>query len=126
MSAVGTAAAIAVGASLVVAGVSKLARPAWTADAAGLGVPRSIARPVPVVELVVGSLLCFGVARRPLAWVAVALLVAFTIVLARPVLRGQRPVCACFGALTSRPAGPLSLVRNAVLIASAVVAALVR
>ena len=87
-------------------------RPAW------------LARPVPVVELAVGAGLVTGLARRPLAWVAVALLVAFTVVVARALVAGRRPVCACFGAWSQRPIGRATLVRNGVLLVLAVVAAL--
>lgn len=124
MSTVGTVAAVAVGAALVLAGAAKVARPSWTADAAALGVPAWVARPVPAVELLVGAGLAVGVARRPLAWVALTLFVAFSAVLARTLAQGRRPVCACFGAWSSRPIGPGSLARNAVLAALALVAAL--
>ena len=36
---------------------------------------------------------------------------------------GRRPPCACFGALSRRPVGPGSVVRNVVLIALALLAA---
>ena len=126
MSWVAAAAAAASGAALVLAGATKLARPAWVRDAAALGVPAWVARPVPVIELVVGAGLAVGLARRPLAWVAVALFVAFTVVIARVLAAGRRPVCACFGAWSRRPIGRGSLVRNVVLIALALVAALAR
>lgn len=122
-NALGTTAAVLVGAAVVVAGVSKLARPTWVREASGLGVPVWLARPVPVVEIALGSLVLFDVARRPLAWAVAALLAAFTVVLARPLVRGQHPVCACFGAWSAKPIGPGSVVRNLVLIALAVLAA---
>jgi hypothetical protein len=90
----GVAAGIAVGAALLVAGATKLARPSWVRDASALGVPVVVARPVPVVELAVGAGLVTGLARRPLAWVAVALLLAFTVVVARSLVAGLRPACA--------------------------------
>lgn len=124
MSAVGTVAAVAVGAALVVAGAAKLARPSWVADAAALGVPAWLARPVPLVELLVGAGLAVGVARRPLAWVALALFAAFSAVLGRTLAQGRRPVCACFGAWSQRPIGARSLARNAAFAALALVAAL--
>ena len=124
MSSLGVAAGLAVGVALLVAGMTKLARPSWVRDAGALGVPVWVARPVPVVELAVGAGLVTGLARRPLAWVAVALLVAFTAIVARSLAAGRRPVCACFGAWSSRPIGPTTLVRNAVLLVLAVVAGL--
>ena len=122
MSWLGVAAGVAVGAALLVAGVTKLARPSWVRDAGALGVPRWLARSVPFVELAVGAGLVTGLARRPLAWVAVALLAAFTWVVARSLAAGRRPVCACFGAWSQRPIGPATLVRNGALLLLAVVA----
>lgn len=124
MSALGTTAAVVVGAAVVVAGVSKLAKPSWVREAAGLGVPVALARPVPVFEIVLGSLVVFDVGRPVAAWAVAALLAAFTGVLLRPLLRGRHPVCACFGTWSAKPIGPASVVRNAVLIALAVVAAI--
>ena len=123
MSALGTTAAVLVGAAVVAAGVSKLAKPTWVREAAGLGVPVALARPVPVLEIALGSLVVFDVGRAPAAWAVAVLLAAFTVVLARPLLRGQHPVCACFGAWSAKPIGPASVARNLVLIALAVVAA---
>jgi len=120
---VGAAAGMAVGAALLVAGAAKLARPSWAREAAALGVPAWLARPVPAVELLVGAGLVTGVARRPLAWVAVVLLGAFTAVVGRSLAAGRRPVCACFGAWSSRPIGGRTVARNAVLLALALVAA---
>jgi uncharacterized membrane protein YphA (DoxX/SURF4 family) len=124
VSAIGAAAGVAVGAALLAAGAAKLARPAWVRDAAALGVPNWLARPVPVVELAVGAGLVTGVARRPLAWVALALLVAFSALLARSVAAGRRPVCACFGGWSAKPIGPGALVRNGALAVLSLVAAL--
>lgn len=123
---VGPAAAVAVGVALLVAGGAKLARPAWVREAGALGVPAALARPVPVAEVLLGAGLVVGVARRPLAWVALALLLAFTAVVAAALARGRRPVCACFGAWSTRPIGGATVARNAVLAALALVAALAR
>lgn len=117
-------AAVVVAAVFVVAGISKLARPeAWRRDAAGLGVPRRSAEVVPFAEIAVGALLLVGWQRATVAWVACVLLVAFTLLLGWRLAHGQRPPCACFGSLSSRPIGPGHLVRNSVLVAAAVLAA---
>ena len=121
---VGAIAAVAVGAALVVAGAAKAARPAWVRDAGALGVPAGLARPLPAVELLVGAGLVTGVARRPLAWVALGLLLAFTAVVAASLARGRRPACACFGGWSTRPIGAITLVRNGALAALALAAAL--
>lgn len=54
---------------------------------------------------------------------ASALLLAFTVAIAASLRRGRRAPCRCFGA-TETPIGPRHLVRNAVLICSAVLGAL--
>lgn len=118
------AAAVVVGAAFVLAGAAKIVMGrAWPAQAAGLGVPRSIAVVVPWWELLVGALLIVQFQRQVVAWVAVATLVAFTALIAVRLSRGQRPPCACFGAWTARPIGAGTVARNAGLIAVAVVAA---
>lgn len=110
---------------MLVAGVSKLARPAvWRTESAGMGVTWRLAQPVPYVETVLGALLLVQLQRHVVAWVAVALFVAFTALLAARLAQGKRPPCACFGSLSATPIGPGHLARNAVFIAVAVAAAL--
>ena len=124
MTDVGIAAAIVVAAVLLLAGVSKLARPAdWRAQAAGLGVPVLVAVGVPLVEIGIGAALVVQWQRHAMAWAAAALFGAFTALLVTRLAQGQRPPCACFGALSSRPIGTAHLVRNVVFIAIAVLAA---
>ncbi len=120
---IGVVAALVLGAVFVVSGAAKLASPGWPAEATGLGVPVAVARPVPVVEIVLGAGLVTQLAPVPLAAVAAVVLVVFSAVVARSLLAGRRPVCACFGRWSSRPIGPATLVRNAALLALAVVAA---
>ena len=124
MTDVGIAAAIVVAAVLLLAGVSKLARPAdWRAQAAGLGVPALVAVGVPLMEIGIGAALVVQWQRHAMAWAAAALFGAFTALLVTRLAQGQRPPCACFGALSSRPIGTSHLVRNVVFIAIAVLAA---
>lgn len=121
---VGVIAAILVGMVFLMAAVTKLAGSAdWQRQAQGLGVPRVIAVMVPFVEAALGALLMVQWHRTAVAWCAVAVLVGFTMLLALRLAQGQRPPCACFGALSARPIGPGNVVRNLVLIAIAVVAA---
>lgn len=123
-SAWGIAAAAAVAAVLLLAGVLKLARPAeWRAQATGLGVPRLLANVVPFVEIGLGAGLLVQWQRHGVAWAAAGLFAAFTALLGLRVVQGQRPPCACFGSLSSRPIGAAHFVRNAVFIALAVLAA---
>ncbi|MEZ5411523.1 MAG: hypothetical protein R2761_26055 [Acidimicrobiales bacterium] len=118
------AAALVLAAVLVVAAGAKLARRGATGDelaSLGLVAPGVLAWAVPAAELVVAGLLVVTPAWGGMA--AFALLVAFTTVLVR-VLRSGRPVsCNCFGALSSRPISPTTLLRNLALLALAVIAA---
>ncbi len=120
----GTAAAIVVGAVLMLSGAAKLFAPAWPAQAAELGAPRWAVPIVPWVEVVLGSLLAAGVGGPATALLAAALLATFTVLVAVRLSQGRRPPCACFGRLATRSIGPGTIVRNLVLIALAVTAAL--
>ncbi len=121
----GVIAAVAVGAILLLAGTTKVARPAaWRAEADGMGVRGVVAAVVPWTELVVGGALAAQVQRHWTAWLAVGLFAAFTALIAVRLGQGRRPPCACFGSLSAKPLGPGHLLRNAVFVALAVVAAL--
>ncbi len=72
----------------------------------------------------VAALLLVQWQRAVAAWCAVALLGAFTVLLVVKLARGERPPCACFGSWTAAPIGPANVVRNLVLVAVAVAAAL--
>lgn len=121
----GVAAALLVAAVFLVAGVSKVADPhRWRSEASGMGVSGLVVTVTPWFELVLGALLAVQLQRHVVAWLAVALLVAFTVLLVVRLAQGQRPVCACFGSLSQRPIGASNVVRNAVFIALAVLAAL--
>lgn len=123
-SVVGVIASVIVAIVLLVAGVTKLARSSlWRAQSGELGIPARVAVAVPFVELGVGALLMVQLQRHVLAWVAVALFVAFTGMLALRLAQGKRPPCACFGSLTSKPIGAGHIVRNVVLIGLAALAA---
>ncbi len=123
-SSVAVAAAVVVGGVLLVAAVSKLARPQlWRTQSAGLGVPWTVAVLVPFVELSLGALLLVQLQRQVVAWAAAVLFVAFSALLARRLAQGQHPPCACFGSLSSKPIGPGQLARNALFVALAILAA---
>lgn len=113
-------ASVLLGAVFLVSGVMKVAAPRqWHAQSADLGVPHFVATVVPFIELVVGTLLVAQIARRPVAVIAGALLVAFTTLLVVRLLQGRRPPCACFGAWTTKPIGWGNVVRNAGFLALA-------
>jgi uncharacterized membrane protein YphA (DoxX/SURF4 family) len=120
---VGALAAVVVGISFVVAGGSKLAAgESWPSQAKGLGAPRWTIPIVPWVELALGAALIAQLWRRASAALAIALLLAFTAMIANRLRQGEHPPCACFGAWSASPIGPGHLLRNAALIAVAAIA----
>ena len=120
---IGAIAAGIVGATFVVSAVAKLARPQlWRSQAGDLVAPLAALSIVPYAELVLGAGLVVQWQRRVLAAVAIALLVAFTIVIVVRLSQGRRPSCACFGSLSAAPIAWSHVVRNLLLIAIAVVA----
>ncbi len=76
------------------------------------------------LEVVLGVSLMFGVLRPLPAAAALLLLAGFTAYVARALARpaGARPRCACFGALSKKPVGPLALARNVALMALSAIA----
>ena len=124
MTAAGVAGFV-LGVVLLVSGALKLAAgPRWPAQATAMGAPAVAVPTVPWIELALGALLVAGVARPAVAVVAAAMLVVFTGVLVVRLAEGRRVPCACFGSRSDRPIGVGSVVRNLVLIALALVAAL--
>jgi thiol-disulfide isomerase/thioredoxin len=87
------------------------------------GVPEGAAKfagaALPVLELLVAVALVFVPTARWGALAALLLLAAFIVGIGRALARGEQPDCHCFGQIHSEPAGPLTLVRNAVLAACA-------
>jgi hypothetical protein len=119
----GAIAAVGLGAIFVVAGAAKLALgAAWPAQARAMGAPMPIATVVPGVELVIGATLIARIAMPLPALAAIVLLVSFSVLIARQLVDGRHPPCACFGAWSHRPLSGAHLVRNAVLVAVAIVA----
>ena len=78
-----------------------------------LGAPQPVATVVPGVELVLGAVLIAGVAEPIPALAAIGLLVVFSVAIARQLVDGRHPPCACFGAWSRSPLGEGHLVRNA-------------
>jgi thiol-disulfide isomerase/thioredoxin len=114
----------------VAAAVGKLLDLSGSARAmVDFGVPERVARlagPVlPVAELAAAALLLPAATSRYGAVLAAALLVAFSVGIARALARGRAPDCHCFGQLHSEPAGPEAVARNVVLAAMAVTVAAV-
>lgn len=108
---------------LVSAGTSKLAqRDRFLRALSGLRwLPLDAARKasiaVPVVEIALGGALVF--APRPAGYAVLAVLAAFTLVVARELAFGEAFRCGCFGGAGVRVAGGDTLARNAVLLGAA-------
>lgn len=116
---------IAVGGILLVAGVSKAGdreRFLEALDAFGI-VPKMLRVPasfvIPTVEIAIGALLLVGLVYRAAAAAAMVMIAVFTAGVLVSMARGDDSECACFGALSRSPMGPATLLRNAVLLASA-------
>lgn len=123
MDTVARLAAVLLGAVFVVAAVAKIAAGStWVAQARELGAPTPVATALPGVELVVGAMLIVGIGGPAPAIAAAALLLAFSVAIARQLVDGRHPPCACFGSWSRRPIGEGHLMRNAALILVAVVA----
>lgn len=106
-----------VGAVLLWAALAKFGSlSTWRQQAARLGVPTWAARPVPVAEALLGGLLVSGLVAGAARLAAIAMLGAFTVLLAARLAAGQRPPCACFGT-RARPISWWSVTRNGFLIA---------
>jgi hypothetical protein len=89
----------------------------------GFGMPERLARPalaaLVLAELLVAALLAFPPARALGALGALGALAVFTLALAAQLLRGRRPACACFGALSPAAISWKSVARNLLLMALA-------
>jgi uncharacterized membrane protein YphA (DoxX/SURF4 family) len=104
----------------VLAGATKLVGLERTRETlAAFGLPRrfvaSAAIALPTAELAVAAALVVSVRVRVGAALAVVLLATFSGAVARLLRRGERPDCACFGALTATPVGTGTLTRNLAL-----------
>ena len=122
---VGAGAAWLLAAVLAVAAGAKLVRGGAATGqelaALGLAAPRTLARLVPVIELVTAAVLVAAPAWGGI--LAFALLAAFTVVLVRVLRSGRVVACNCFGGLSNRPISRWSVARNGALLALALVAA---
>lgn len=118
---------LALGLVFVVAAVGKLAdRTGTVAAARALGVPARVARPVagvvlPVAELALAAALGWEPSAVVGATGAMFLLALMTGLVALNLIRGRRPPCHCFGHFDDAPIGAGTIVRNAVLMAIAIV-----
>ena len=111
---------------LAAAAVGKLCNlVAFRRSLVDLGVPKPLVTPaaaalVPAGELVAAGLLVPAGLTRWGVMLSLALLVIFTVVVVIALGRGRTPDCRCFGQAEPAPIGAMTLMRNAVLAACAV------
>lgn len=123
MSTAGLVASIIVGLAFVAAGGSKVAAgPTWPATAKEMGAPAFTIPFVPWVELAVGAALLAQLAVPVPAVAALLLLIVFTALIVVRLSDEDRPSCACFGSWSAEPIGRIHVIRNAILMALAVLA----
>lgn len=115
MASLGVVARTAVGVVLLAAGIAKLASRSWVPAVRAYGLPRVFVPVLPWVEVVLGALVVAEVGGPLVEAAALALLLAFTVGVARKVAAGDAPPCGCFGEVSTRPATWLTVARNAVL-----------
>lgn len=116
MSEFGAVARVVLGAVFLVSSVAKLRDPHWPAAAERFGLPRRLALPLAVLELVLGAGLVAHVAPPVPSFVALGLLGLFTGAVVAHVARGDDVPCACFGpASASTPVSWATVARNVIL-----------
>ncbi|MEM9514852.1 MAG: MauE/DoxX family redox-associated membrane protein [Actinomycetota bacterium] len=124
MDVLAVVASTVLGVVFIVAGASKIAtRERWVRQSAALGVPAPIAVVVPWLELVLGAALLVRIAPVAASVVAIAVLIAFTAMIAWQLRRPERPPCACFGSWSTKPLSARDVARNVALIVVALLAA---
>jgi hypothetical protein len=116
---------------LVVSAWNKLRSPARFRAALGtfktipaLSIPTLVVA-VPGAELLVAGLQWVPSLRPWIGVVAIAMLVAFTLLLLHSLLSGEHADCGCFGSVAPEKVSWFSIVRNVVLIGFAVIGVVV-
>ena len=118
----GVITSVILGGVMCIAGGSKIAMgKRWPVEAESLGAPKAIAPIVPWIEIALGALLIVQVQPEVVGALSLALLITFTLLIARQLQKGHRPVCACFGSWSSKPLSGKHIARNAGFIALALI-----
>lgn len=118
----GVIASVILGGVMCIAGGSKVAMgKRWPVEAQALGAPKAIAPVVPWIEIALGALLIVQIQPEVVGVLTLALLMTFTLLIARQLQKGHRPVCACFGSWSSKPLSGKHVARNAGFIGLALI-----
>ena len=116
--------AVVVAAVFVYAGVAKFATfDNWTFQVRALGAPDPAVVLVPVTEISLGVLLVGRWWFIQTVVAGVLLLTVFTVMLLIRLSDAERQPCACFGSTSKRPISWLDVLRNVILIAVLIAAA---
>lgn len=121
---------IAVGVVFVAAALAKIGDPAAFATQvhhfrlAPLVSENAIAVLLPWVELLAGLALVLGIRARSGAWIAAALMAAFTLAVVSAMARHLDFECGCFGTANATRVGLTKLLENLGLLALSLVASL--
>ena len=119
--------ALVVAAVFVYAGVAKFATfNNWTFQARALGAPDPFVVLVPLAEIVLAVMLVGGWQFKGTVVASLALLGGFTVLLLVRLGDDVRLPCSCFGAVSQRPMSYIDVVRNVILIAVLLAAAVTR
>ena len=116
---------IAVGLVMLVAALAKIGNPAALATqivhyhVIPAGPENLVAVTLPWVELLTGLALVSGVRARSGAWLAVAMMVLFTLSVAQAMARGLDFECGCFGTADATRVGVKKLLENLALTGAA-------
>ena len=118
----GVIASVILGGVMCIAGGSKVAMgKRWPVEAQALGAPKAIAPVVPWIEIALGALLIVQIQPEVVGVLTLALLMTFTLLIARQLQKAHRPVCACFGSWSSKPLSGKHVARNAGFIGLALI-----
>lgn len=123
---------VLVGLIMLAAALSKIgdagsfARQIGHYDVVPIGLIHLLAITLPWVELLAGLALVLGVHARSGAWLALAMVVVFTVMVAQAMARGLDIECGCFGTADATKVGTGKLIESFAIMATGVVASLRR
>jgi uncharacterized membrane protein YphA (DoxX/SURF4 family) len=121
---------IVAGLVMLAAALSKIGAPAVFAgqienyDLVPVGFENLIAITLPWIEFLAGLALVLGVRARSGAWLALGMMVVFTLAVAQALARGLNIECGCFGTADASRIGLTKLLENLAFTAVSIVAAM--
>ena len=111
--------AATVGVVVALAGANKVTDPQpWRAAVRAQGLPRAVAHAVPPAELLLGVCLVVLPVNAVVLGLTTLLLLVFSVFLAVQIAGKSDVPCACFGSRSARPPRGADVLRNVVLMAA--------